>query len=90
MTSQIFNVVVVLVSLYVALSIACSFLQEHIAALLNMRGDVLAKGLGQLVAGDEAMLKDLSTHPLVADAPADGSKQSKRSLLSYVDPRNLV
>jgi hypothetical protein len=88
-TSQILNVVVVLIGIYVALSITCSFLQEQLAALLKLRPKTLAEGVAQLLSRDADMIAKLTTHPLIADAPADASGTRKTTSPSYIEARGF-
>jgi hypothetical protein len=88
-TSQILNVVIVLIGIYIALSVTCSFLQEQLAAVLKLRPKTLAEGIAQLMSRDAAMLEKLVTHPLIADAPADAGSKQKTTFPSYIDARGF-
>ena len=89
MTAQILNVVIVLIAMYIALSITCSFLQEQLAALLELRPKTLAEGIAQLVSRDADMLQKLTTHPLIADTAADSANNKKPTFPSYIDARGF-
>jgi hypothetical protein len=88
-TAQILNVVIVLIAIYIALSITCSFLQEQLAALIKLRPKTLAEGIAQLVSRDADMLQKLVTHPLIADTAADTAHKSKPIFPSYIDARGF-
>lgn len=89
MTAQILNVALVLMGIYIALSITCSFLQEQLAAVLQLRPKALARGLAELVSRDPGVVEFISAHPLIADAPSDGAGKADPHLPSYIDPRNF-
>jgi hypothetical protein len=91
MTSQILNVVIVLIATYIALSVACSFLQEQLAAWLRLRPKALAEGIAQLVSRDPETIQHITTHPLIGDAPPDKptGTQIAATFPSYIDPRSL-
>jgi hypothetical protein len=76
MTAQILNVVIVLIAIYVALGVACSFLQEQHAALRELRPKALAKGLEQLVARDPVMLEKILR---AANESSDFTTKSRRA-----------
>jgi hypothetical protein len=92
MSMQFVNIAIVLVAMYVALSLACSWIQEQIAALTRLRSTTLESGIRALVA-DEAVFAKLAEHPLIisgADrrgwlAPYVGDA----GFPSYVDKRNF-
>ncbi len=75
--------------IYIALSITCSFLQEQLAAMLQLRPKALAKGLAELVSRDPSVVEFITTHPLIADTPSDGAGKPAARFPSYIDPRNF-
>lgn len=86
MTSQIINVAIVLIGIYIALSVVCSWLQEQVAALLKLRSSTLRKGILELVSRDADVFAQLSTHPLIAAA----SSETRVQFPSYVSARNFT
>jgi hypothetical protein len=86
MTSQIVNVAIVLIGIYIALAVACSWLQEQIAAVFKLRSSTLLKGIAELVSRDADVLAQVSNHPLILS----GSSEKGAQFPSYIDPRNFT
>jgi hypothetical protein len=86
MNSQIINVAIVLIGIYIALAVACSWLQEQIAALFKLRAGTLRKGIKELISRDVDVFKQISEHPLITSASSEGKLQFS----SYVDARNFT
>ena len=86
MTSQIINVAIVLMGIYIALAVAASWIQEQFAAIVKLRGNTLEKGIKELVSRDAATFADLAKHPLITAA----SSEAKAQFPSYVDARNFT
>ncbi len=61
----ILNVAIILCALYASLSCVCSWLNEQLAAVLNLRGAKLYRGVVNLLAGDAKLVQNVFTHPLV-------------------------
>ncbi|MBD5633289.1 MAG: hypothetical protein IAI49_02320 [Candidatus Eremiobacteraeota bacterium] len=86
MTSQIINIAIVLMAIYIALAVVCSWLQEQVAAVLKLRATTLAKGIAELVSRDAGVVDGLSSHPLLNAASSEAGTQFP----SYVDARNFT
>jgi hypothetical protein len=86
MTSQIVNVAIVLIAIFIALGLACSWLQEQVAAIAKLRANTLVEGIKELISQDAGVLNQLKTHPLVAAVSAN----AKSNLPSYIDARNFT
>jgi hypothetical protein len=93
-TGNILNVAIVIAGIYVALSCACSFINEQIAAVFRLRGRKLYLGVLNLVFHDEALASQIFKHPLIETASNDMPRSlhdptDKTNLPSYVDPRQF-
>lgn len=86
MTSQVINVAIVLIGVYIALGLACSFIQEQVSAFWKMRPKALEQGIKELVSGDLSTFGALRQHPLISETRSDTKKDQ---FPSYVDPRNF-
>jgi len=84
--SGVIDTLIVLIAIYVGGAVACSFVNETIAALVQLRGRALYKGLVNLIAGREDIVKALYDHPLIAAGSADDGKKSRPS---YLDARTF-
>ena len=85
MTSAIVDVAIVLAAIYVALAVACSWLQEQIAAFAKLRANTLEKGVRELVSRDALIFEQIASHPLVTA----GSSETGIQFPSYLEPRNF-
>jgi hypothetical protein len=63
--SAIIDVAIVLTAIYVSLSCLCSWIQEQIAAALRLRGEMLYRGILNLVFGHPEVVERIFSHPLV-------------------------
>jgi hypothetical protein len=89
---SILDVAVVLSALYVALSCACSFVNEQIASVLSWRGKHLYLGVLNLLCDAEPLAKTIFAHPLIVSASnTKGGVYRKMSdnRPSYVEARNF-
>ena len=87
------SVAIAMAAIFVALSCACSFVNEQAAALFRLRGEKLYTGVLNLVCGQEALANTLFAHPLV-----DGTSNNRRGIYrgndktnrpSYIDGRSF-
>lgn len=83
--TQTLNVFIALAGIYVALAVACSWLQEQFAAIAKLRATTLEKGIRELVARDATVFASLKSHPLILAASSEATQQFP----SYVDARNF-
>ncbi len=85
MTSQIINVGIVLIGIYIALAVLCSWAQEQIAAFLRLRAKTLIAGVARLVSEDADTLSGVASHPLIQSAC-----EASERFPSYIEPRNFT
>jgi hypothetical protein len=96
--SQILEVVVGLVLIYLALSIGCSGIKEVLAAAFSLRSKMLEKGVrSMLKKGPNDYTAKIFGHPLIAATAPEGQKPSYISarmfaaaLLDVVAPANAT
>ena len=97
-TSQIFDVVIGLVSIYLLLSLICSAMTESVEKRLKQRGRTLSQGLFELFGGDKTGADFLSAfykNPLIfslykgeAKITFDNNQlQCSNNLPSYIAPK---
>ena len=74
--SAIVDVAIVLTALYISLSCAVSWVNEQLAAVLNLRGKMLYAGILNLVFGHQEIVDRIFSHPLVTSGvrTASGAK----------------
>ena len=82
----VIDVAVILAALYVALSCACSWLNERLAAVTRMRGQTLYQGVLNLVVGELPVVEGIFSHPLIACSSND--KDGKITTERHGVPRN--
>ena len=87
MLPGVLNTVIVLAGLYAALSVLCSFVNETIFSLVQLRGKTLYKGVFNLLANSKALTQAIYEHPLIWSGSSDQSPD--KSLPSYIDARNF-
>jgi len=75
--SQILEVVVGLVLIYLVLSVGCSGIKEIIAAAFSMRSKTLEEGIRSMLQGQgRDLTAELFRHPLIASMARTGEKPS--------------
>lgn len=97
LVGTVVDVAVILAALYVALSCACSWLNERLAAVTRMRGQTLYQGVLNLVVGELPVVKGIFSHPLIASSSndRDGKITNERHGVprnyrpSYIEARNF-
>jgi len=87
MLPGVLNTVIVLAGLFAALSVLCSFVNETVFSLVQLRGRTLYKGVFNLLANSEALTQMIYAHPLIWSGSSDQSPD--KSLPSYIDARNF-
>jgi len=83
---QFVNIAIVLVAIYIALALACSWLQEQFAAFAQLRSKTLKKGISSLVSEETTVVNALVSHPLLT---AGSSENHFHQFPSYLDKRNF-
>jgi hypothetical protein len=83
---QFVNIAIVLAAIYIALALACSWLQEQFAAFTQLRAKTLQKGIVSLVSNETSVVKALIKHPLLT---AGSSENHFHQFPSYLDKRNF-
>jgi hypothetical protein len=89
---SILDVAVVMSALYVALSCACSFVNEQIASVLSWRGKHLYLGVLNLLCDAEPLAKTIFAHPLIVSASNTKGgvyRPMTDNRPSYVEARNF-
>ncbi len=90
--SEILEVAIGLILVYLLLSLMCSVLSEWIARVVALRSNTLDKALQNLL-GDPAMVKQLYNHPLVKGLSQKGLFDKlfhRESRPSYISPRTFA
>lgn len=93
--SEILEVVIGMIFIFLLLSLVCSAVNEIIEAWLNKRADFLEKGIKELLndKNGTGLVKELYNHPLVSGlfrgTYADGDA-NKTLLPSYIPARNFA
>jgi hypothetical protein len=84
--SALFEVIIVIVFLYLLLSSICSAINEWISGLLSLRAKNLKVGIRRLLneAGDEGFVKKIYEHPLISGLTKEGK------LPSYIPARTFT
>ncbi len=88
----IFDTLIALVVVYVALALFCSHMNEWIAAMANKRGAKLYLGVLNLVSGQKAIAEAIFGHPLITAAGRDIDGRpvdTKANRPAFVDSRNF-
>lgn len=85
MPAGIINVAIVLIGIFIALAVVCSWIQEQIVGMLKLRGSTLRTGLSKLVSDDTDTMSALTNHPLIKAAC-----KTEESFPSYIEPRNFA
>lgn len=83
--SAILDIALCLSSVYLALSLVCSALNELLANLLALRAKTLAEGVRALLR-DDGLVEDFFAHPLVGSLMRPGSRRGP----SYVPSRTFA
>jgi hypothetical protein len=83
---QFVNIAIVLAAIYIALAVACSWLQEQFAAFTQLRSKTLQKGIVSLVSEETTVVNALMSHPLLT---AGSSENHFHQFPSYLDKRNF-
>ncbi len=81
--SQVLEVAIGLVFIFLALSAAASAIKEFIAGILGMRSKTLAQGIGNLLK-DPVLTQKIFDHPLISGTAKPGSGPS------YISSRNFA
>lgn len=91
--TNLVDVVIVLIGLYIALSTVCSFLNEQLATFLRLRGKKLYLGVANLVSS-KTLANAIFNHPLIDPSVNDkGGIQDPPGAPnrpSYVAPHNFA
>ena len=84
--SVLFEVIIVIVFLYLLLSSICSAINEWISGLLSLRSKNLMEGIRRLLneSGDEGLVKKIYEHPLISGLTKEGK------LPSYIPSRTFT
>src|SRR5262245_28499048 len=90
--STVLEVVVGIIFIYLLLSILCTSANEWVAAMTKRRGEMLRKGIQQLLGGQplkeggksNEFLKAFYDHPLISSLMQDGRHPA------YLAPRTFV
>jgi hypothetical protein len=69
--SDILNVGIVLIAIYVSLSCVCSWVNEQIASMLRLRGRCLFDGVLNLLLGNKSLVDAVFAHPLITSVSRD-------------------
>lgn len=85
MPAGIINVTIVLIGIFIALAVVCSWIQEQIVSILKLRGTTLKAGLAKLMSDDAETLDAVTDHPLIKAAC-----KTDESFPSYIEPRNFA
>lgn len=93
--SEILDVVIGMIFIFLLLSLVCSAVNEIIEAWLNRRADFLEKGIKELLndKNGTGLVKELYNHPLVSGlfrGKYVGSREDKTLLPSYIPARNFA
>jgi hypothetical protein len=90
--SAVLDVVIGLVFVYLLLAILCTAANEWVAAFTRRRGEMLRRGIQQLLEnqatrggnGNDAFLEEFYKHPLITSMVHDGNHPT------YLSPRNFA
>ena len=90
--SAVLDVVIGLVFIYLLLAILCTAANEWVAAFTRRRGEMLRRGIQQLLenqamrggSGTDAFLEEFYKHPLMSSMMHDGNHPT------YLSPRNFA
>lgn len=88
--SEVLDVVIGVVFVYLTLSLICSAIQEAIASFLRLRARFLYAGIRNLLSdpNGEGLVRDLFNHPLIDSLfPGEYRPGSHHNLPSYIPPR---
>jgi hypothetical protein len=84
--SGVADTLIVLTALYTSLAVACSYINESIASLLQLRGATLYKGIFNLLAASPQLVESFYASPFVATASTGTGSASRPS---YLDARTF-
>ena len=91
--SQVLEVALGLVFIYLVFSLVCSALQELVATILGWRAEYLEQGMRQMLAGDmpdgTPVFDELLTHPRIQELTKPSKLRKSRPLPSYISARTF-
>lgn len=90
--SAVLDVIIGLVFVYLLLAILCTSANEWVAAFTRRRGEMLRRGIRQLLenqatrggSGNDAFLEEFYKHPIITGTMHDGNHPT------YLSPRNFA
>jgi len=91
--SQVLEVALGLVFIYLVFSLVCSALQELVSTILGWRAEHLEKGLRQMLAGElpggTPVIDELLSHPRIQELTKSSKLRKTRPLPSYISARTF-
>jgi hypothetical protein len=89
--SEVLDVVIGMIFIFLLLSLICSAINEMIEAALNKRAKLLEEGIKELLndKGGKGLVRDIYKHPLIAGL-FRGSYGANANLPSYIPARNFA
>jgi hypothetical protein len=92
--SQVLDVALGLVFVYLVFSLVCSALQELVSTILGWRAEYLERGLrqmldGELTPGGRQVVDELLDHPRIQELTRSSKLRKTRPLPSYISARTF-
>jgi hypothetical protein len=91
--SQVLEVALGLVFIYLVFSLVCSALQELVSTILGWRAEYLEQGMRQMLAGDlpngTPVFDELLNHPRIQELTKSSKLRKSRPLPSYISARTF-